>query len=513
MRVQDLLLEEPADPAEIKQMKTNLLGQLRDLPNDDKTRKALIEIEEVLEGINAGGRMALIKNQLQQIKDPAVMAFQQDLAMFIITLDADPAERKKMLDYWKAGTLVNIDALLSKKKHTFGDVFQDYDTNNAIKQLVDRVMTIAALGQGKGEFGLNVLSKYVAKPAEEKAEVGGEEGGEENSEDSEKKGDLLIFFDGEWKKIECKTTHGGSARFGDQQVTPHMATFAPAAASLNEFVNSNMALYRRISGKNTLPTAGLALSYAVELGQLLPPAKKTKFFDLVNDCVKAIFFGPRMKKDVAKIVGAIQAGNTNEALDSWGQANFTYYLSQKDDFGVLNTNLNSKDFIFYNTKDDLRKQGLRFHLATPYLSSSKDPNRTVYPQIEIMPSTFGGEATTSQLKKSTFGKKNWGQSTFNQRVELVKPLAVELCRIRNVTNTKTIAKITIAMTELVQKHLKDRSPIVPELEQMFPELRVENAAPIGWKKKPAVAPVAPAAPAPAVAEALQEVDSLLLKYF
>jgi len=493
MRIDDLLLEEPADPAEIKQMKSNLLGQLRDLPDDEKTRKALIEIEEVLEGINAGGRMALIKNQLQQIKDPAVMAFQQDLAMYVFTLDADPSERKKLLDYWKAGTIVDIDKLLSKNQHSFEEIFKDYSTNNAIKQLVDRVMTVSALGQGKGEFGLNVLSKYIAKPAEEKAKISDEEN---ESDDSEKKGDLLIFFNSDWRKIECKTTHGGSARFGDQQVTPNMATFAPAAAALNQFVTSNMALFRRVSGKDRFPTAGLALSYAIEMYKLFTPDKKTKFSKLVEDCVQAIFHGPRMKKFVAGIMAAFQTGNINEAKEIWGQANFTYYLSQKDDFGVLNTNLNSKNFVFYNTTGDLKKQGLRFNLDTPYLSSSKDPNRTVYPQVEIVPTTFGGNLATSQFKKTQFGPRAWKKNTRDQRIKLVQPIVAELCRIRNITNTKLIAKIIMAATDLIEQHTKDRTQIIPALEQQFPELRT-----VGWSEKTQLA------------EALETVDSLLLKYF
>jgi len=534
MRIDDLLLEEPADPAEIKQMKTSLLGQLRQLPEDDKTRKALIEIEEILQSVNAGGRMARLQDELRQIQDPAVTGFQQDLAMFVLTADADPKEKRQLLDYWKAGTIVDIDKLLSKNKHSFAEIFRDYETNNAIKLLVDRVMSISALGQGKGEFGLNVLSKHIAKPAEDKAVDAAED--EEDEEGNKKKGDLLIYYGDSWKKIECKTTHGGSARFGDQKVTPNMATFAPAAQELNDFIADNKAIYKQVTGKSVLPDAGLALSIAIDIYKILPPAKKATFLTKVENCVKAIFFGKHMKKAVAGIMSAVKSGNANEAKEIWGQANFNYYLSQKDDYGVLNTNLNSKDFVFYNSTDDLRKEGLRFHIATPYLSSLKDPNRTVYPQVEVIPSTFGAEYATGQLKKPEFKKRAWGSTTLETRIKLVQPIITELCRIRGITDKRTIANMVSYATGLVddQRSNPDRSFFMQSLETKFPQLRVAKAAQLKQKAKkeatvsPETAVVSNTAPevatttpkgraprriTPALEEAIEQVDSLIIKYF
>jgi hypothetical protein len=191
------LKEAPLDTTnsrELEAFKKTIASRIKELPADDATVKALKEIEDLLKHVHAGGKMGIINGELQQINDPTVTAAQKLLARYILSLDMTPEQRDELFTLWRNDKLVNRKKLLTPGKHTFDELVTSYTTNPIIKELVDELMHMATLGQGKGEFGLSVLSKNINKP--------------------EGKGDLLI--DG--KKIEAKTTDGGAGRFTDQEV-------------------------------------------------------------------------------------------------------------------------------------------------------------------------------------------------------------------------------------------------------------------------------------------------------
>ena len=48
--------------------------QIKELPADDATQKALAEIEDLLKYVNAGGRIGIINGELKSINDPTVDA-------------------------------------------------------------------------------------------------------------------------------------------------------------------------------------------------------------------------------------------------------------------------------------------------------------------------------------------------------------------------------------------------------------------------------------------------------
>lgn len=83
------------------------------------------------------------------------------LARYIVSMDVTPAQRDELFSLWREDKLVNRDKLLSKGSNNFSDIIASYSTNPAISELVNDVMRIQALGQGKGEFGLSVLSKIL----------------------------------------------------------------------------------------------------------------------------------------------------------------------------------------------------------------------------------------------------------------------------------------------------------------------------------------------------------------
>ena len=227
------------------------------------------------------------------------------------------------------------------------------------------MMHIAALGQGKGEFGLSVLSKNINKP--------------------QGKGDLLI--DG--KKIEAKTTDGGAGRFTDQEVRPGEG-FEAAARKLNAFVQQ--------SGFS-MPKSGLSMANTVKVGQDIDKKSQTQYFKLVETVINLIFNG---SQSVSPIMQAIKSGSTTAALQEYAKANFNYYMSMKDDDGVLYINL-AKDpitTVFFRNAEELAKSGLRLHAGTIYITSIADV-RLPYPQMEIVDTSGGaGAASAGNISKS-----------------------------------------------------------------------------------------------------------------
>ena len=350
------LLEAPTpNIAELEAFKQLIASRIKELPDDDVTAKALREIEDLLKHVHAGGKMGIINGELQRINDPTVQAAQKILARYIMSLDMTPDQRDELFDLWRADKLINRKKLITPGKKDFSELVTNYNKNPVIKELVNELMRMATLGQGKGEFGLSVLSKNINKP--------------------EGKGDLLI--DG--KKIEAKTTDGGAGRFTDQEVRPG-AGFEQAATNLNKFV---------LQMGVQLPKSGLSLSTAIKLLDSLSGNKKllAQYLELVETVINLIFDSVI---DVSKIMTAIKTGNSGAALQEYAKANFNYYMSKKDDEGVLYMNLTKEPIstVFFKDADDLAKSSLRLHASTPYITAIADV-RLPYPQIEIV-DTLGG---------------------------------------------------------------------------------------------------------------------------
>jgi len=460
------LLEAADEPTkdELEGMKSVIASKIRELPPDDATAKALKEIEELLQHVNAGGRMGMIYDQLEQISDPSVLASQKLLARYILSIDSSPDQRKEFFNLWKNNKMVNISELLSKKKVSFSTVFSNYDSNNLIKEFVNDVMEISTLGHGRGEFGLNVLSKSIWKP-------------EEN------KGDLQMRHQKKNWQIECKTTMGGAARFSDQQVRPAEG-YEAAAIVLNNFVKSNKSYPVR------LPTAGLSVNKAIEIYQNLKASDQPKFLELVRNSVSLIFGGKKGNQaDIKFIVDSIKNGDSGSALQGWSKASFNYYIKQKDDDGILYIDLNEKSFIFYDNADDLTQQGLRFHASTPYISSVKDPGRAAYPKIELVKTSFGAETAKRTLPKY---KKKIDTTEFLQNLQ---SWAQTFALRRGVRDSKIINAMAKTTASLLSSNTP-KSEIIPALEKTYPQLIAKLPSSVQKSVAPTKAPPPTKAPTP-----------------
>jgi hypothetical protein len=471
MRVIDILLEDvhtSISAPELEGMKDLISRRIKQLPDDETTAKALKEIEELLSHVQHGGRYGSINKELEAVQDRAVSDAKKVLARLVLSIidetGGTPEQRAEFFSAWKSDKIINTSLLLSHEKVEFSDVFNGYDNNPIVKEFVDEVMMIQELGMGRGEFGLNVLSRSIS--------VAGKASKKDNDEESgSKKGDLQIKMGGKVYQVELKTEMGGAARFGDQEVRPAEG-FETAAVNLNNFVK-NHKLYKASGVK--LSGSGMNINQAIQFNQVLQGADQNKFLGLVRNCVSLIFgntkngrkdYAVKLKKNVNAIMMAIESGDGGEAAQQWSQANFNYYMSKKHDDGVLYTNLNNKSFIYYTDAEQLLSQGLRFHASTPYISATKDPVRAVYPQISVQSTTFGGASAHQNLKKIAKKKNPLQDPEFSSKMAA---WAEALASRRGIRNQKIITQIAIATMKLIAGGTPTEQ-IIPYLEDKFPQL-------------------------------------------
>jgi hypothetical protein len=423
-------------------MKALIASKIKQLPDDEATQKALKEIEDLLDHVNAGGRIGRVGKEIDQIEDSAVRDARKILSRLVLSIaeevGATPEQRSEFFELWKNDQLVNIAGLLSNKKMTFNDTFTGYGKNPLITEFVDEVMNIAELGMGKGEFGLNVLSKSVEIPKQSKSADGDSTGS--------KKGDLVMILDGVKYQVECKTESGGAARFGDQEVRPAEG-FEAAAVALNNYVKENK-LYKRNMFGWKLSGSGMNLNQSIDFYQAITPSEQTKFMGLARTCLNLIFgdikggrpaHRTRLKRNVNEILAAIESGDNGGAAQAYSQASFNFYMSRK--------------------------------------------HESVYPQISVQTTTFGADAATKGLKK--IYKKPKATSE-DEHLQKVYSWAASFAQRRNVTNQRIIQGMANTTADLIAKGVATQD-IMTQLEEMFPQLK-----PKVLQTKPAPAP----APAP-----------------
>ena len=476
---------------ELEGMKDLISRRIKELPDDSDTARALKQIEDLLSHVAHGGRYGSISKEILAVQDRAVDDAKKVLSRLVLSimeeLGSTPEQRAEFFELWRGDQLVNIESLLSNQKVDFNTAFNGYNQNPIVKEFVDEVMVIQELGMGRGEFGLNVLSKSIT--------VAGKRSKEDNDEDSgSKKGDLQISYDGTKYQVELKTEMGGAARFGDQEVRPAEG-FESAAVALNSYVKSHK-MYKNLSRK--ISGSGVNLNQAIEFASYLQGADYNKFLGLVRKCITLIFgassksrkeYVVRLKKNINAIMSSIETGDNGAAAQQWSQASFNFYMSKKHDDGVLYLNLNNKTFLYYQNAEQLLSQGLRFHASTPYISATKDPVRSVYPQIGIQQTTFGGAAAQQGIKKLAKGKNPLTKPEFNSNLS---DWAMTLADRRGVKNQKVISQISIATLKMIAANTPTEE-IIPRLEAQFPQLKPKLATPVPPVARP-VPPVAQPVP-------------------
>lgn len=365
MRYREFLKED-----NLAKLKQTVAGKIVALPDIPQVAKTLEEIEGILSYVNAGGKMASIKGELVQIADPEVAKSHKLLAKYIASIEMTPKQREELFAWWKDDKLVDRKALLSGKIEPLSKIFKGYDTNPAIREFVDDLSGISALGQGKGEFLLSVLSRGISKMG---------------------KGDLRI----DDLAVEVKTLDKGAGRFFDQEVKP-----------ASEYNTNRDAFYEKYGSlKPSSAAAGLRIDDLVEIGNKVDDKKAYKK-DL-NAVLQSLFPGENIKD----ISDAIIAGSIGKAKQLYAQVNLAYYINVKTKAealdGILYIDLASKPMtmMFFNDVKDLEKEGVRLHASTTYPVTNDV--RNAYPQIRIITSgrsVIDTDTTTAKKDKETAGK-------------------------------------------------------------------------------------------------------------
>ena len=350
-----------ADP--LYPLKLAIANKIKIMPPDEKTKKALQEIEDLLSHVEAGGKKGHISTELKSIDDRDVSRAESLLAKYVHSLEMTSEQRADLFSRWKNDELVNHDVLLSPGKHTMAEIVNGYaDAGNpAIKELTDDLSQVATLGQGKGEFLLSVLSKSITK---------------------RHKGDLEIAG----QNIEVKTQDVGGGRFYDQEVRPAQG-FAASVQSFRKIWAEDI--------KYAFPkvaSTGLKLIDLIDLSEHIDIKKKRAYWNSVSQVLSNIFPG----MDTSSILSAMQVGNIGAALQAYAITNLDFYRSIKtEDAGILFIDLSKPlaEFVFFRDAAELASGGLRLHAQTVYPVTA-DP-RNAYPQMRIITTKGGAPIETS----------------------------------------------------------------------------------------------------------------------
>ena len=410
--------------------------KIKSLPQTEEAFKTLKEIEDLLQNVNAGGRIGLINSVLSEIPDETVRAAQRELARYIAGIDMTPEDRADLFKKWKADDLINHQLLLTGGKHTFAEIVNGYKSNPAIKELTDDLTRVEGYGHGKGEFVLNVFSKRVGK-------------GEKN------KGDLVI--DG--KSIEVKTTDAGGARFGDQEVKPGSDYFAAVA-------NFDNTIIKPLGQK--FAKSGINVGTIQQLYQTA--TDKKLFAKLIAPVVKGLF--PAVNTSAA--LSALLSDDYNQAKQEFAKASLDNYLKQKKDYGVLYIDI-SKDpfiFIFFRNNDELNEAGFRLDISTQYLVTY-DTQR-VAAQFTIVPSNRLSAEKLQSIIPAKTGKKPNAKADTAIRSK-IQNWVTQFARNRNVTDPSIQQQITDTIYQLAVKDLS-AVDIVKNLEKTYPVLKVTKTS-------------------------------------
>ena len=430
MRAYELLIEMPVDnPAQLSNLQQIIGKKIKTLPQTAEAFKTLKEIEDLLQNVNAGGRIGLINSVLSEIPDETVKAAQRELARYIAGIDMTPADRSDLFKKWKADELINHKLLLTSGKHTFSEIVNGYNTNPAIKELTDDLSRVVGYGHGKGEFVLNVFSQRIGK-------------GEKN------KGDLVM----NGKSIEVKTTDAAGARFGDQEVKPGADYFTAVA----NFDNTIIKPLNREFAKSGINIGKIQELYNVA-------ANKKLFKKLITPVVSGLF--PAI--DTSAALAALLSNDYNKAKQEFAKASLSNYLTQKKDYGVLYIDISKEPyiFIFFRDNDDLNEAGFRLDISTQYLVTY-DTNR-VAGQFTIVPSS----RLSSEKLQSIIPARTKTNTTTDPKIK--KKLADWVSQFagnRNVVDPAIQKQITNTTYELAKNDLLP-ADIVKRLEIAYPALK------------------------------------------
>ena len=308
-------LDNQLDPAIKKQLQLkegvdDVIDRIQNLPaEDEKTDKVISYIEQLLDDMGVGGRLASLTAKLDQIDDDEVKKANVKIAKIIASIDMTPLERAQLFASWKEDKLVDTEKLLSGGSYGFEDIFKGYGFEQYMTEFIDDLADVDAYGIGAGEFLLAVLSKKIRG-------IGASGGA----------GDLLI--DG--RSVELKTKTKRNARFYDEHVKPDQTW----ATKVEEF-KKNFADIEEVA---EIPTTGMnqtMLSQMLKNTKLLQNPVRMK---QVLVSIKGIFMATMTNLSNAQyneLIKSLTLGDAVAFRQKYGEYNILNYLNIKRAMGEL----------------------------------------------------------------------------------------------------------------------------------------------------------------------------------
>lgn len=421
MRALEFLIEKainqqsvvPGDPNSdpLYSLKVAIATKIKDLPNTPEVKEELKDIEDALSHLDAGKkRRGSAEEELGTWSDLDVQQAKTLLARYIVSMNAPIESKKKMLEVWKTGGLINLKTLLGPGQNTVESIVKGYAKNPAVKEMADDLVMIDSMGVGKGEFMLRVLSPGITK--------------------AKGSGDVEITGKG---TLEIKTNNKNAARFTDQNVRPGpgfekaITDFRKKYGVFNIQQNIEQPVQEPVAKKKKVspvvqqsqgqqppvqqtpapqnnqdqqniqpslseakqsdgyPETGINLKELISLYTKVPKKLQSQFQKDLTDILSLIT--PEKPEYAGPITNAVIGGQAGKAMQLYSQACLFNYMAQKHDIGVLFIDVSKHPytFTFFNDFKSLVSSGLRLNSKTAY-PISKDP-RYVYPPTSIVPTS------------------------------------------------------------------------------------------------------------------------------
>jgi hypothetical protein len=351
------------DPSIRKQVKLvenkdDVIDKIKDLPDDDaQTDKIVSYIEQLLNDMGVGGRLASLTNQLDQIDDKEVKRDQLKIAKIIASIDMTPLERAQLFAMWKKDNLLDSEKLLTGGRYVFSDVFKGYGTEAYMTDFVDDLSNVVNYGIGAGEFLLTVLSNKVTG-------IGSGKG----------KGDLII----DKKHVELKTKTEKNARFKDWNVQPDQTWASKVEGFKRDFADIDEVANSKSTGMNSSNLIQMLQNPALQSDL---PRKKQALRSIMG-----IFQATNPTLSVAQITELsklLLAGNDVNFKQVYGRYNILNYLNVKrsdgDLDGILFMNKQTKTLHYVRDLEEMKEITLDVGTIYPVSTNAIYP----YPQIGV----------------------------------------------------------------------------------------------------------------------------------
>ena len=294
----------------IADTKKDVITKIDSLPDDDEqTSKIVSYIEQLLNDMGVGGRLASILKGLEEIDDVTVNATIRKIAKIVASIEMTPLERAQLFSMWQKDTLVDISSLTTPGEYNFKSVFKGYGTEEYMTELVDDLADVSGYGIGAGEFLFAVLSKRISG-------IGSGKG----------VGDLIV--DG--KHVEVKTKTAKNARFVDYHVKPDDNWQSKTKAFYTEFADIDIVANSPATGINT----GDLMACLRDPKLIQEPLRSQNFLKHI----KGLFNSHMPTLDgsqLTELVNLFNSGNEAQFKKTYGALNILNYMNVKNAKGEL----------------------------------------------------------------------------------------------------------------------------------------------------------------------------------